>query len=120
MSYTLSLIKAYGYKLSSDEDLGDTDELLERVAGVQDGEYRARSAARQALGVKFELYSWGDEMPRLLAASASIVTVYDHGIMEPGAFEVGKDWRAKLDRVVESAGLKTEGEPRWYFLARYF
>lgn len=131
MGDTLSLVRAYGYKLKPIDEYdtrtldldesGDTDELLDRATGTSDRDYDTRRSAREALGVEFELYSWGDEMPYMLAVSESMNTVFDDGIMRVDSMPpIGLDWNARLDRVVGALGLSVDGSPGWYFLARYF
>lgn len=129
MGYTLSLIKVYGYPVTFDEDDEDNedlggDDILDRITGMGDSDIATRIAARKALGVEFELYSrdGDDGMPRFLTVTEASRTVYDDGIMPAGTFEVGADWRAKLDHVVKRATPKitAQGEPGWYFLARFF
>lgn len=149
MSSTLTLIKIYGIKLAhrpdgdseGDGPIGfypyDThDTMLERLARVRDVDghaipgstYTSRDAAITAQGLTFEGFKAkgandqdGDEFGTVIGITETVeARAYGKDrLMPAGDMPVAVAWGNKLRAAIDRGGLIADGEPGWFFLARF-
>jgi hypothetical protein len=101
----------------------DDDEALDAMQGLGDEpDWKVRSEAREALGIEFDHYSWGDELPRLLVITSSVTSDYDDTVKPLAADQLTPrpEWEAKLREVAAKLGCELEGEPGWLVYSRFW